>query len=89
MPKNCTVYSDNGNALFEEGNDVLKEIGFETRQIYPPPVHQCLFPNDNHFDRTSKTFWRNNGVDYSDDVDASLLLLQHLDCDITEYIKHW
>ena len=71
--------------FFEGKNDVLLDLGFKHHDFYPSSVYQYLSPNDNRLHGTSKASWRNSGVDYSDDVSTSLMLLQHLDYDICQY----
>jgi hypothetical protein len=89
VKKETVILSDQGRAYFEGGNDVLLDLGFKTHATYPPPVHQYLSPNDNRLHGSSKASWRNSGVDFSDDVSSCLLLLNHLDVDITNDSKKW
>ena len=81
--------SDNGNAFSENGESVLKALGFEEHHYYPAEVHQYLSGNDNRLHGTSKGSWRASGVDHSDDVDSCLMLLSLLDRDIIKYSKYW
>lgn len=89
IKKNCLILSDNGNAFFEDGESVLLKIGFDIHRTYPAAVHHWLSPNDNHLHGSSKASWRQSGVDFKDDVSSSLMLLNHLDCDIISYSKYW
>lgn len=81
--------SDNGNAFFPKGKSVLKEIGFRKHMPYPAAVHQYLSPNDNRLHGTAKQSWRASGVDFTDDVSASLCLLNLLDVDLQTHGKTW
>ena len=87
--KKGVVFSDNGTALFPCGASVLEAIGFKRHVPYPSPVHQYLSPNDNRLHGAAKTRWRNSGVDFKDDVEASLKLLSYLDEDISAHGAKW
>ena len=89
VPTEATVLSDNGNSFFEGGDSVLKKCGFENHELYPANVHQWLSENDNRLHGTSKHAWRSSGVDFSDDVESCLTLLEYLDRDIIKYGKYW
>ena len=81
--------SDNGNAFFPKGKSVLKEIGFRKHVSYPAAVHQYLSQNHNRLHGTAKQSWRASGVDFTDDVSASLSLLNLLDVDLQTHGKTW
>lgn len=81
--------SDNGNALFPNGNSVLEAVGFCKHVPYPAVVHQYLSPNDNRLHGTAKEAWRASEIDFSDDVSASLFLLNLLDVNIKNHSKTW
>ena len=83
------VFSDNGTAFFPGGVSALEALGFEKHVSYPAPVHQHLSPNDNRPHGTAKARWRNNGVDFKDDVESSLMLMNYLDIDIKNHAKTW
>jgi hypothetical protein len=87
--KDATILSDNGNSFFENGESVLKQLGFRKHECYPASVHQYLSPNDNRLHGTAKQSWRQSGVDYSDDIDSCLRLLWYLDRDIIKHSRHW
>ena len=86
----------NENSFFEGENDVLLDMGFKTKHIYCTVFSTC---SSVHFTFTftftftkrqqaprcqqGNALWQNSNVDFSDDVSSSLMLLQHLDCDIT------
>ena len=89
VPPKCTIYSDEGNSFFENGNSVLRQIGFKRHKCFPSKVHQYISPNDNRLHGTSKKPWRSGGRDFSDDVDSCLALLSYLDRDIIKHSKHW
>ena len=89
VPSGCTIYSDEGNSFFEDSESVLLEVGFMKHERYPAKVHQYLSPNDNRLHGTSKHAWRNCGVDFSDDVESCICLLNYLDRDTEKYSKHW
>ncbi len=89
VPEGGVALSDNGNSFFENGESVLKAVGFKDHRFYPANVHQFLSENDNRLHGTSKASWRASGVDHSDDVDSCLMLLNHLDRDIIKYGKYW
>lgn len=83
------VFSDNGAAFFPSGVSALEALGFAKHVPYPAPVHQYLSPNDNRLHGAAKTRWRNSGVDFKDDVESSLCLLQHLDTEIADHGASW
>lgn len=85
VPENAIVFSDNGRAT----KGVLTDLGFAKHVFYPAPVHQYLSPNDNRLHGTAKKSWRASRVDFKDDVESSLLLLNHLDSDIEAQSAHW
>jgi transposase len=90
VPKGGIVLSDNGTSFLENGEDIFTKLGFVRHLHYPAAVHQYLSPNDNRLHGAAKKMWRNSGVDYSDDVNASLYLLAALDyCskDVKKYFK--
>jgi transposase len=89
VPPGGVALSDNGNSFSENGESVLKAIGFENHENYPADIHQYLSANDNRCHGTSKGSWRSPGVNHSDDVDSCLMLLSLLDRDITKYGKYW
>jgi transposase len=89
VPRNVVVFSDNGRAFFPGGVSALESVGFAKHVPYPAPVHQHLSPNDNRLHGTAKASWRNSGVDFKDDVESSLLLLNHLDVDLAAHGATW
>ena len=84
IPDGCVVFSDNGHSFFDEGNDVLLELGFAKHVQYPAAVHQYISPNDNRLHGAAKIKWRNVRIDYSDDVTACCSLLHFLNESISE-----
>ena len=88
MPS-AIALSDNGNAVFPKGKSALEEMGFCKHVPYPAAVHQYLSPNDNRLHGTAKQSWRASGVDFTDDVSASLSLLNLLDVDLQTHGKTW
>lgn len=89
IPRNVVVFSDNGKSFFPSGASALESLGFAKHVSYPAPVHQYLSPNDNRLHGTAKASWRNSGVDFTDDVESSLLLLNHLDVDLVTHGATW
>jgi hypothetical protein len=89
IPRGAVVFSDEGNSFFPGGESVLEEVGFAQHESYPPAVHQYLSPNDNCLHGSAKQRWRHSGVDFSDDVEASLQILNYLDSDIHDGGKDW
>lgn len=89
VPLNVVVFSDNGKSFFPGGVSVLESLGFAKHVSYPAPVHQYLSPNDNRLHGTAKASWRNSGVDFKDDVESSLLLLNHLDVNLMAHAATW
>ena len=89
IPPKVVVFSDNGRSFFPGGVSALESSGFAKHVPYPAPVHQYLSPNDNRLHGTAKTSWRNSGVDFKDDVESSLLLLNHLDVDLAAHGATW
>ena len=84
VPDDCVVLSDNGNSFFDEGEDVLLELGFSKHVQYPAAVHQYFSPNDNRLHGAAKQKWRNSQIDFSDDVTACCSLLHFLNESISE-----
>jgi hypothetical protein len=72
--------SDNGNEFFSANGSVLERSGV-THIAYPPAVHQYLSPNDNNHHSSAKAKWRTMGIDWSDDIRASVALLKCFDND--------
>jgi len=72
VPEGAIALSDNGNSFFENGDSVLVKCGFFRHECYPSPVHQYLSPNDNHLHGVAKQVWRNEELDYKDDVKTSI-----------------
>jgi len=89
IPPNVVAFSDNGRSFFPGGVSALESLGFAKHVPYPAPVHQYLSPNDNRLHGTAKASWRNSGVDFRDDVESSLLLLNHLDVDLVAHGATW
>jgi len=89
IPPGVVVFSDNGKSFFPGGVSALESLGFARHVSYPAPVHQYLSPNDNRLHGTAKSSWRNSGVDFKDDVESSLLLLNHLDVDLAAHGAKW
>lgn len=89
IPPEVVVFSDNGKSFFPGGVSALESLGFVKHVSYPAPVHQHLSPNDNRLHGTAKARWRNSGVDFKDDVESSLLLLNYLDVDIAVHGAKW
>jgi hypothetical protein len=83
------VFSDNGKSFFPGGASALEPLGFTKHVAYPAPVHPYLSPNDNRLHGTAKRSWRESGVDFKDDVQSSLLLLNHLDVDTSKHGAEW
>jgi transposase len=83
------VFSDNGTAFFPSGVSALEALGFVKHVAYPAPVHQYLSPNDNQLHGAAKAKWRNGGVDFKDDVESSLRLLNHLDAELEAHGATW
>ena len=88
MPS-AIALSDNGNAVFPKGKSALEEMGFCKHVPYPAAVHQFLSPNDNRLHGTAKQSWRVSGIDFTDDVSASLSLLNLLDVELQTHGKTW
>lgn len=86
---NVTVLSDNGNSFLENGVSVIDSLGFKKHVRYEAIVHQYGSPNDNNNNGAAKQKWRASGVDYSDDVEASIRLLHYLDEDIIQHSKYY
>jgi hypothetical protein len=89
LPDDVVVFTDNGKAFFPCGASALEPLGFTKHVPYPAPVHQYLSPNDNRLHGTAKRSWRESGIDFKDDVQSSLLLLNHLDIDISKQGAKW
>jgi len=88
VSSNWTVLSDNGNSFKEDGKDIFQQLGFENHEYYPAAVHQYLSPNDNKLHGAAKQKWRQLGIDFSDDVIASISLLKCLD-DCSDKSYEW
>lgn len=83
------ILHDQGSAFVEDGESIFPALGFAHHTAYPPIVHQYLSINDNQFHGVAKAKWRRSGVDYSDDVRASVMLLDCLDFVPGEQITSW
>jgi hypothetical protein len=75
----ATVFSDCGNAFFAKKTPLIPELfGARTAQ-YPPCVHHCISPNDNHCHGSAKAKWRQlsaeNEWGKDDSLESSLCLL--------------
>lgn len=89
IPDDVVVFSDNGKAFSPGGARALEGLGFAKHVAYPAAVHQYLSPNDNRLHGTAKASWRTSGIDFKDDVASSLLLLNHLDVDLSTHGAKW
>ena len=89
IPQNVVVFSDNGKSFFPGGVSALESLGFAKHVSYPAPVHQHLSPNDNRLHGAAKASWRNSGVNFKDDVESSLRLLNHLDVALAAHGATW
>jgi len=79
------ILSDNGGS-FSEG---LEKFGFK-HERYPAPIHQFLSPNDNRLHGVAKKKWKTEiSLDFKDDVNSSLYLMDQLDRVPQEKIKGW
>lgn len=83
------IFSDGGNSLLEQGKSVLLDVRFKDHVVYPADIHQFLSPNDNKLHGAAKQKWRQSSLDYKDDVQASLTLLQYLDDVPASVRKRW
>ena len=79
LPKNIVIFSDAGNCFFEDGKDVLLELGFVTHKIYEPIFHHYVSPNGNNLHGVAKKRWRERFQKFSDDVHTSIALLSFMD----------
>jgi len=83
--ENCHILSDNGSSFSGD----LTDLGFARHERFPAPVHQFLSPNDNRLHGVAKAQWRAEIKDFSDDVDATLSLMNKLDWVSTKHIREW
>ena len=89
LHESCVIFSDMGNAFFENGKPIIdNEFNHRTEQYYPI-VHHCLSPNDNKIHGVAKQIWRReelkNGWDQSQSVESDTCLLgalTHVDPDL-------
>ena len=79
LPKNILIFSDVGNCFFQDGKDVLLELGFLNHKMYEPIFHHYVSPNDNKLHGVAKNRWRERFQNFSDDVHSSIALLSFLD----------
>jgi hypothetical protein len=77
--KGCVVLTDGGKKIQGGQEDVFEKLGAAKHLVYPACVHQFLSPNDNDVHGAAKGKWRNYVRDFSDDVEACLTLLGHID----------
>jgi hypothetical protein len=89
IPQDVVVFSDNGKSFFPGGVSALESLGFAKHVSYPAPVHQHLSPNDNRLHGAAKASWRHSGVNFKDDVESSLLLLNRLDMVLAAHGAAW
>ena len=85
VPPRCFIFSDGGNSFKEKETDVLLSLGFEKHYKYPSASHPFLSPNDNDLHGAAKVPWRLNVRDFSDDVMATLCLMNYLDHETEEH----
>jgi transposase len=81
--------SDNGNAFKDGEESIIEKNGYGKHMFYPACVHQYLSPNDNNLHGVAKMKWRAEITDFSDDVEATVSLMAHLDAVSKEVIKGW
>jgi hypothetical protein len=79
------IMSDNGSAV--AGG--FERYSFDRSEFYPASVHQFLSVNDNKLHGEAKSKWRGKIRDFSDDVEATLCLMDELDCVDPQHIKDW
>ncbi len=89
VPNGAIIFSDKGKAFFPGGVSVLEELGFQQHESYPPAVHHYLSPNDNRLHGSAKQSCCHSGIDFTDDVESSLRLLNLLDSDIRNNGNDW
>ena len=79
LPKNIILFSDAGNCFFQDGKDVLLELGFPNHKTYEPIFHHYVSPNDNKLHGLAKMWWHKRFQKFSDDVHTSIALLSFMD----------
>ena len=89
IPKTHVCISDGGNAFKEKREDKFLKLGYTNRFVFPASVHQFLSVNDNKVHGVAKHAWRNAGLDYQKDVNATLALMHHLDIIKSVDIRTW
>ena len=82
------IFSDDGNAFFNQGADIINDLGYE-RHVFIPHCHALMSPNDNKFHGHVKQQWRKSGVDFNDDPKACLMLMSLMDNTPAAAIKSW
>jgi hypothetical protein len=87
--KDDHIMSDGGKSFFVKGENIFDELGFDMHAVYPSPVHQFLSPNDNRLHGVAKRCMRAADIDFENDVEMSLCLMQELDNVKPRLIKKW
>ena len=86
------IHRDNGNAFFDNGREVLEEGGYKAIAS-PPAIHQWVSANDNSLHAVGKRRWRTarrrEQLDFTDDLDATLQLMNAFDNIESDSIKSW
>lgn len=79
IPKNVSIFHDEGNAFGGENSTNLKDLGFENPIVFEPAVHQYLSVCDNNWFGAAKMKWNTKfRGDFSDNISTSLWLLAFL-----------
>lgn len=82
------IFSDGGAAFTAKEGSVIEQAGYK-HVVLPAAVHQYLSVNDNIAHAVAKARQRALNLDYTDDVDASLALLNCLDNLPADSITGW
>ena len=76
------IFTDMGNAFFENGESVIERVSSHRTYQYPPAVHQYISPNDHFHHGAVKAKWRKiqaqKGWGQDDAVQSELCLLRLL-----------
>lgn len=78
IPRGAVLLSDGAKFLAKDGVKLLEQLGADHHEVFPSAVHQYLSVNDNKWHGVAKQRWREIGLNWKDDVNATLALLHCL-----------
>ena len=87
------IFTDRGKAFLEKKEQIIPKYYKTRTATYPPPIHQYLSPNDNHYHGAAKARWeaikRRKKWGPGDTVKSELCLLNLLTYTREDVIKEY